>query len=85
MTCIAKNKKIFIFRKSETFMQRIYKQRIQLCPNGVDVLQKKTIFKVQKINHKALKVVYNSNKNYNELPRDNNEASIHQSRTCFNM
>ena len=26
----------------------------------------------------ALKVVYNSNKNYDELLRDNNEFSIHQ-------
>ena len=31
-----------------------------------------------KIHHKALKMVYNSNKNYNELLRDNNEFSIHQ-------
>ena len=34
--------------------------------------------KIQKIHHKALKVVYNSNKNYYELLRDNNEFSIHQ-------
>ena len=33
---------------------------------------------IQKIHHKALKVVCNSNKNYAELPRDNNKFSIHE-------
>ena len=42
-------------------------------------MQKKTIFKDSKIHHKALKVVYNGNKNYDELLRDNNEVSVHQS------
>ena len=45
----------------------------------MDVLQKKQYLKIQKIHHKALKVVYNSNKNYDELLRNNNEVSIHQS------
>ena len=45
----------------------------------MDVLQKKTIFKDSKIHHKALEVAYNSNKNYDELLRNNNEVSIHQS------
>ena len=40
--------------------------------------RKKQYLKIQKIHHKALKVVYNSNKNYDELLRDNNEFSIHQ-------
>ena len=40
--------------------------------------RKKQYLKIQKIHHKALKVVYNSNKNYNKLLRDNNEFSIHQ-------
>ena len=35
--------------------------------------RKKQYLKIQKINHKALKVVYNSNKNYDELLRDNND------------
>ena len=41
--------------------------------------RKKQYLKIQKIHHKALKVVYNSNKNYDELLRNNNEVSIHQS------
>ena len=41
--------------------------------------RKKQYLKIQKFHHKALKVVYNSNKNYNELLRNNNEVSIHQS------
>ena len=40
--------------------------------------RKKHYLKIQKIHHKTLKVVYNSNKNYDELLRDNNEFSIHQ-------
>ena len=41
--------------------------------------RKKQYLKIQKIHHKALKVVYNSNKNYDELLRNNIEVSIHQS------
>ena len=41
--------------------------------------RKKQYLKIQKIHHKALKVVYNSNKNYDELLRNNNEVSIYQS------
>ena len=40
--------------------------------------RKKQYLKIQKIHHKALKVVCKSNKNYHELLRDNNEFSIHQ-------
>ena len=40
---------------------------------------KKQYLKIQQIHHKALKVVYNSNKKYDELHRDNNDISIHQS------
>ena len=45
-------------------------------PVGVDVLQKKAIFKDSP---QSTKGVYNSNKNYDELLRSNNEVSIHQS------
>ena len=45
----------------------------------MDVLQKKQYLKIQKIHHRALKVVYNSNKNQEELLQDNSEVSIHQS------
>ena len=41
--------------------------------------RKKQYLKIQKIHHKVLKVVYNSNQNYDELLRNNNEVSIHQS------
>ena len=45
----------------------------------MDVLQKKQYLKIQKIHHKALKVVYNSNKNYDELLRNDNKVLTHQS------
>ena len=41
--------------------------------------RKKQYLKIQKIHHKALKVVNNSNKNYDELLRNNNKVLIHQS------
>ena len=41
--------------------------------------RKKQYLKIQKIHHKALKMVYNSNKSFDELFRNNNEVSIHQS------
>ena len=44
----------------------------------MDVLQKKKNLKTQKIHHKALEVVYDSNKNNEEILRDKNEVSIHQ-------
>ena len=40
--------------------------------------RKKQYLKIQKIHHKALKVVYNGNKIYDEFLWDNNEVSIHQ-------
>ena len=40
--------------------------------------RKKQYLQIQNIHHKALKVVYDSNKNYDELLQDNNEFSIHQ-------
>ena len=41
--------------------------------------EKKQYLKIQKINHKALKVEYNNKENYDGLLRDNNEVSVHQS------
>ena len=40
--------------------------------------RKKQYLKIQKIQRKALKVAYNSNRNYDKLLRDDNEISIHQ-------
>ena len=42
--------------------------------------RKKQYLKIQKIHHKPLKVVYNSNKSYDELLLDKNEFSSHQRR-----
>ena len=72
---MTKNKKIFIFRKSETFMQCIF----NYAPLVWIFCRKKQYLKIQKFHHKALRVVYNSNKNYDELLRNNNKISIHQS------
>ena len=40
--------------------------------------EKKRYLKIEKIHHKARKVVCNSDKSYDELIRNNNEPSIHQ-------
>ena len=39
---------------------------------------KKASTKIRKIRHKPLKVVYNSNKEYDEFLRSNSETSVHQ-------
>ena len=44
----------------------------------MDVLQKKTMFKDSKDSLQCTKVVYNRNKNYDELLWDKNEVSFHQ-------
>ena len=46
--------------------------------------RKKQYLQIQNIHHKALKVVYDSNKNYDELLQDNNEFSIHQRQYGIN-
>ena len=38
----------------------------------------KQYLEIQKISRKTLQVVYNSNKHYDELLRDNNETSVHR-------
>ena len=48
------------------------------CTTFFFFCKKKQYLQIQKIHHKALKVVYNSNKNYDKLLRHNNEFSIHQ-------
>ena len=39
---------------------------------------KQDYLKIEKIQYKALKIVYNSNESYEELLLRNNEVSIHQ-------
>ena len=40
--------------------------------------RKKDYLKIEKIQYKALKIIYNSNDSYEELLTRNNEVSIHQ-------
>ena len=40
--------------------------------------RKKDYLKIEKIQYKALKVIYNSSKSYEDLLTHNNEVSIHQ-------
>ena len=46
---------------------------------------KKDSLKIEKIQRKALKVIYNSSESYKELPTRSNEVSIHQKylHACF--
>ena len=47
------------------------------------VLQKRLYLKMQKIDHKTLKVIYQSNKTYEELLELSETVSIHQQRLRF--
>ena len=44
----------------------------------MDVLQKDGLFKIEKIKHKALKTVFNSNESLEDFFWGSNEVSIHQ-------
>ena len=44
---------------------------------------KQDYLKIEKIQYKALKIVYNSNESYEELLLRNNEMSIHQTQLCI--
>ena len=49
----------------------------------MDVLQKGLYLKMQKIHHKTLKVIYQSNKTYKELLELSETVSIHQRHLRF--
>ena len=51
-------------------------------PHLVECFVGKQYLKARKIYHKALKVVYNSKRNYDKLLSDNNEISVHQTHLC---
>ena len=72
--CRTANYKLCIFRESETL-----NGQFNYVPLVWMFCRNKQYLKIQKIHHRELKVLYNSNKNYDELLRDNNEVSIHQS------
>ena len=44
---------------------------------------KQDYLKIEKIQYKPLKIVYNSNESYEELVLRNNEESIHQKQLCI--
>ena len=50
---------------------------------NMHVLQKRFYLKMQKIDHKTLKVIYKSNKIYEELLALSETVSIHQQRLRF--
>ena len=52
-------------------------------PHLVECFVGKQYLKARKIYHKALKVVYNSKRNYDKLLPDNNEISVHQTHLCL--
>ena len=74
-----KNKKISIsLEKAKLLCNAFTNSQFNYAPLVWMFCRKKQYIKIQKNHHKALKVVYNSNKNYDELLRANNEFSIHQ-------
>ena len=71
-------RKYLYLGKAKLLCNAFMNSRFSYAPLVWMFCRKKQYLKIQKIHQKALKVVYNSNKNYNELLRDNNEFSIHQ-------
>ena len=45
--------------------------------------EKRQYLNIRSIHYKALIVVYNSNRNYDELLRDNNEIAVHQTHLRY--
>ena len=68
-------KKYLSLEKAKLLCNAFINSQFNYAPLVWMFCRKKQYLKIQKIHHKALKVVYNSNKNYDELVRDNNEFS----------
>ena len=49
-----------------------------MCICDLDVLSSKRLSKIEKIQYKALKIIYNSSESYEELLTRSKEVSIHQ-------
>ena len=72
-------RKYLSLEKAKLLCNAFINSQLNYAPLVWMFCRKKQYLKIQKIHHKTLKVVYNSNKNYDELLRNNNEVSIHQS------
>ena len=72
-------RKYLSLERAKLLCKAFINSRFNYAPLVWMFCRKKQNLKIQKIHHKALKVVYNSNKSYNELLRDNNKVSICQS------
>ena len=72
-------RKYLFLEKARLLCNAFINSQFNYVPLAWMFYRKKQYLKVQKIYHKALKVVYNSNKNYDKLFWNNNEVSIHQS------
>ena len=86
--CLMSNYKLHALRrirkdlfseKAKLFCNGFISSQFNYVPLVWMFCRNKQYLKILKNHHKALKVVYNSNKNYFELLWDINEVSIHQS------
>ena len=71
-------RKYFSLEKAKLLWNAFINSQFNYAPLVWMFCRKKRYLKIQKIHDKALRVVHNSNKNYDELSRNNNEASIHK-------
>ena len=80
-------RKYLSLEKAKLLCNAFTNSRFNYAPLVWMFCRKKQYLKIQKIHHKALKVVYNSNKYCDELLRDNNELISNPSETlkCFNV
>ena len=80
IVCRTANYKLHALRRIRKYICNAFmNSQFDYVPLVCTFRRKKQYLKIQKIHHKAIKVVYNdSNRNYDEPLRDNNEISIHQ-------
>ena len=78
-------RKYLFLEKGELLCKVFINSQFNYAPLVRIFCRKKQYLKIPKIHNKALKVVYNSNKNCHELLGDNDEISVRQRHLCASI
>ena len=74
--CTQANNKILNIRKYQSLGKCFCEFSIQICASSLDVLPE-NYFKIQKIHHKTLRIIYQSDDSYDNLLNLDNSVSLH--------
>ena len=80
--CTQANKKILNIRKNQSLGKCFCEFSIQICASSLDVLPE-NYFKIQKIHHKTLRIIYQSDDSYENLLNLDNSVSLHERHLGF--